>query len=69
MLMDKIVDPDTASKILKLTQKPESSRMSLIDAVKLIVNGNLTKDTYNLLRKTALKYNHDLYPTYEEVLI
>ncbi|XP_031783919.1 uncharacterized protein LOC116417026 [Nasonia vitripennis] len=66
--MDKIVDPDTASEILELMKKPaERSRMSLQDAVKLIVNGNLSIYAYKISRKIALKYGHDLYPTYKEV--
>ncbi|XP_016841609.1 uncharacterized protein LOC107981176 [Nasonia vitripennis] len=66
--MDKIVDPDTASEILELMKKPaKRSRMSLQDAVKLIVNCNLSIYTYKISRKITLKYGHDLYPTYKEV--
>ena len=38
--------------------------MSPLEALTLIIEANLTKSAYNV---TALKHNHDLYPSYKEV--
>ena len=66
-LMDVIVDPDSANRALKSIKKPESLKLSPEQALALLVEANLTKSAYNLIRANALKANHDLYPSYEQV--
>jgi hypothetical protein len=37
-------------------------------ALSLIIACSLSKSQYNMLRKNAKKHNHDLYPSYDQLL-
>ena len=66
-LMDVITNKDSANRLLKSTQKSENVRLSAEQALALLIEANLTKSAYKLIRATALDNNHDLYPSYAEV--
>ena len=63
-LMEIIVNPDSANRILKVAEKPESVRISPAGALALIIDANLSTKAYRMIRASALKANHDLYPAY-----
>lgn len=51
----------------KNTLKP--SMMSPEVALSLIIDCSLSKFQYNMLRKNAKEHNHDLYPSYDQLLV
>lgn len=51
----------------KNTLKP--SMMSPEVALSLIIACSLSKFQYNMLRKNAKEHNHDLYPSYDQLLV
>ena len=63
--------PKRASRILKTwqTSKQEVSSYSVVEALALIINLNLTKEQYQILRTGAQARGHDLYPSYYQVRI
>jgi hypothetical protein len=65
-----ISDPSTAAKLVAcLKEKPkEMQAYTPEEALSLIINQNLTVDTYNVLRKEAKSRGHALYPPYYQVL-
>ena len=63
-LMEIIVNPYSANRILKVAEKPESVRISPAGALALIIDANLSTKAYRMIRASALKANHDLYPAY-----
>ena len=64
--------PTRGSKIrgvwIKNKNKLKSSMMCPEVALSLIISCSLSKFQYNMLRKNARKYNHDLYPSYDRLL-
>jgi hypothetical protein len=62
--------PTRARRILQKWKTPEEeqSSMSPEDALSLLISLDLTKAQYEVLRQTALKHKHDLYPSYQSVL-
>lgn len=66
-LIDIISNKENADKLLKIFNK-ETLMMSGEEALALLIDANLTKHTYQLLRNKALEKNHHLYPPYNQVL-
>ena len=65
-LLDIIVDRESADKLLKAHKNP-GRKLTSEEALGLIVDGRLTKANYKLIRETAKKTGHNIYPVYEEV--
>uniref|UniRef100_A0ABD2W4B0 Uncharacterized protein n=1 Tax=Trichogramma kaykai TaxID=54128 RepID=A0ABD2W4B0_9HYME len=61
------LDEEHANHILKNIKKLNSRKPFVQEALALLVDANLTKASYNVIRKAALKTSHDMYPTYDEV--
>lgn len=49
-------------------QKQNQKQMTTDEALALIISVSLSVYQYKLLRKQAVKLNHDLYPSYNTVL-
>ncbi|KAL7289067.1 hypothetical protein TKK_0017020 [Trichogramma kaykai] len=61
------LDEEHANHILKNIKKLNSRKPFVQEALALLVDANLTKASYNVIRKAALKTSHDMYPTYDEI--
>ncbi|CAB0031878.1 unnamed protein product, partial [Trichogramma brassicae] len=61
------LDAEYASHILKNVKKLISRKLFVEEALALLVDANLTKASYNVIRNAALKTSHEMYPTYDEV--
>ncbi|XP_025417521.1 uncharacterized protein LOC112688501 [Sipha flava] len=49
-------------------RQQEATQMTTDEALGLIISASLSVHQYKLLRKQALKLNHDIYPAYNKVL-
>lgn len=63
----KIADKNVASSIAdKLSGKNNENRVTVSEALSLVVDAELTKSQYNQIKKTSEATNK-LYPSYKEV--
>lgn len=67
-LVPYIIDNNEAQKITEMLKKPENYKMSVEKALSMIIEGNLTTHSYNLIRQLAIEHGHDLYLSYQEVI-
>lgn len=66
-LVDKICNPESAYELLNINKKIKETKMTPEEALSLIIEANLTKKSYILLRKNALKHKCNIYPPYKKV--
>ncbi|KAL7288541.1 hypothetical protein TKK_0017283 [Trichogramma kaykai] len=66
-LIDLIFNKDTAEKLLKLFEKPDSSSMSAEEGLSYLIETHMSRDKYQLTRNVALEKGHDLFPSYKKI--
>lgn len=67
-----LTTPTRAKKIRTSWERQKKyknpSLMSTEEALSIIITASLSKFQYNILRSNAKKHNHELYPSYTQVL-
>lgn len=69
-LIDTVFDQQAATEIMSTIKKYQSSKirkMNPEEALEMLITCNLTKSSYNEIRRRAQKCGHDLYPSYKLV--
>lgn len=66
-ILEKIVNKVEADKLALKIKIPDPQRMTASAAINLIVTRHFSINDYLHLRKSALKSQHDIYPSREEV--
>lgn len=66
-LVTTIEDKKQAKILLDNLSKSESKQLTPEQALGMLVSSGLTKNMYNIIRKTALDAGHDFLPSYKKV--
>lgn len=66
-ILEVIVKPEAAESLYHDYLKPSMNEMSAEDALGLLIQTNISKDSYQLLRNNAKALRHKLYPPYYKV--
>ena len=66
--MTAIEDKKQAKFLLNNLSKPETKQLSPEQALGMLVSSGLTKNMYNIIRKTALGAGHNFLPSYKKVI-
>ena len=66
-MIDLAFNPNSAKTVIEKINEPERRKLTAKESLSLMIEGNLTKKTYELMRKVSLEHGHDLYPSYKKV--
>lgn len=69
-LIDTVFDEVAATEIMSTIKNCQSSKirkMTPEEALEMLITCNLTKSSYNEIRRRAKKCGHNLYPSYKHV--
>lgn len=70
-LITELIDHGTANELMttfKASQNSTTQKMSPDEALEMLIKCNLTKSSYNEIRRRARRHGHDLYPSYKHVM-